>query len=51
MRRRNVLAHHFELVRQAVHVVDVVVLALGVLRFIVVAAAACEVGRGGMGGA
>ena len=50
-RRGNVLAHDFELVRQAIHVVDVIVLALGVLGLVVVAAAAREVGRGGVIGA
>ena len=47
----DMLAHDFELVRQAIHVVDVIVFALGVLGLFVVAAAAGEVGRGGMVGA
>jgi hypothetical protein len=40
-------AHGFELVRQAIHVVDVIVFALAVLGLLVVAAAAREVGRRG----
>jgi len=46
-----VLAHGLELVREAIHVVDVIVLALAVLGLVVVAAAAREIGRGRMIGA
>ena len=40
----DVFPHHFELVRQAIHVVDVVVFAFGILGLLVVAAAAGEIG-------
>ena len=45
-RRRNMLAHGLELVRQPVHVVDVIVFALGILGTLVVAAAAREISAG-----
>ena len=47
---QDVPAHGLEFVREAVHVVDVVVLALGVLGLVVVAATAREVGCCGMVG-
>src|SRR5581483_8244990 len=49
--QRDVPAHHLEFVGEAVHVVDVIVLALGILRFLVVAAAAREIRCGAMVGA
>jgi len=49
--RGNVLAHGFELVRQAIHVVDVIDSRARCTGLVVVAAAAREIGRGGVIGA